>query len=180
MCLLGQVQDGMYVDEHQGVHPDVLNQYYGVHGPRTERGPGETGAGQLPDEEVPGNPILEDMDDEDWDDLDDRVEMAHADNFHHDPVPVPKHANPFDDEMLQTFHQVRSVAEAQGVVPEGYGLLPTEWEGEGYPAYEILKSGRRGGKELRIALPDFIWRPRAEMWGRALDILNQLNYINED
>lgn len=180
MCFLGRVRDGVYVDDLEGIHPDVLNQYYGVHGTELRREPGQTGAGQLPDEEVPV-PDIGDMDDSDWEDLDERVEAAHASNFHHEAVAVPKYAPPFtSDEIMQTFHQALDIAEAHDVVPEGYGLLPTEWEDGMYPAFEILKSGRRGGKELRVALPDFIWRPRAEMWGRGLDILNQLTYINED
>ncbi|KAJ7732233.1 hypothetical protein DFH07DRAFT_755339, partial [Mycena maculata] len=180
MCFLGQVKDGIYVDEVAGIHPDVLNQYYGVHGPEVQRRPGETGAGQLPDEDVPA-PDLGDMDELDWEDLDDRVEAAQESNFHHEAVAVPKYANPFtSDETLHTFHQALAIADAQGVVPEGYGLLPDEWEDGTYPSFETLKSGRRGGKELQVPLPDFIWRPRAEMWGRGLEILNQLTYINEE
>ncbi|KAK7029110.1 hypothetical protein R3P38DRAFT_2368283, partial [Favolaschia claudopus] len=54
----------------------------------------------------------------------------------------------------------------------GYGLLREEWEGEIYPAFEIIKSGRKGSKELRVALPDSIWRPRAELLGRALAFMD--------
>ncbi|KAK6981346.1 hypothetical protein R3P38DRAFT_2396312, partial [Favolaschia claudopus] len=52
--------------------------------------------------------------------------------------------------------------------PKYYHQGCEEWEGEMYPAFEIIKSGRKGSKELRVALPDSIWRPRAELWGRAL------------
>ena len=55
--------------------------------------------------------------------------------------------------------------------------LTGEWEEDLYPSFEILRSGRRGGKELHIAMPDFIWRPREELWGQALDILNRLKHI---
>ncbi|KAJ6605448.1 hypothetical protein DFH09DRAFT_897524 [Mycena vulgaris] len=122
----------------------------------------------------------ESEEDDSDDDLEQRIEHAHAENFHHDPVSVPKHANPFsDDETMELFHDTLSAADENGIVPPGYGLLPEEWEDGVYPTYEILKSGRRGGKRLRVALPDSIWRPRAEMWGRGLAISNQLSYINE-
>ncbi|KAF8209154.1 hypothetical protein K438DRAFT_1572843, partial [Mycena galopus ATCC 62051] len=185
MCFIGQVQEGVYVNDHHNVHPSILQRYYGVHGPVARRAPGETGAGQLDDEDVPIPSVADeeeesDSDDDEKDDLQRRVEQAHAANFHHEPVSVPKHANPFPDaETMQIFHAALSAADENGLVPPGYGLLPEEWEEDVYPSFEILKSGRRGGKELRVALPDSIWRPRAEMWGRGLAILNELSYMNE-
>ncbi|KAJ6481611.1 hypothetical protein DFH09DRAFT_1253181 [Mycena vulgaris] len=128
------VQDGVYVDDYEDIHPSVLERYYGVHGPVARRASGETGAGQLDDENVPMPSIAHDESEEDDsdDDLEQQIEHAHAENFHHDPSPFPN--------------------------------TPIR---------------RRGGKRLRVALPDSIWRPRAEMWGRGLAILNQLSYINE-
>lgn len=95
-----------------------------------------------------------------------RIEEAHAENFHHEAVAAPKHANPFpDDESITLFYNALEAAIHQGIVPSGYGLRPEEWGEEGYPSVEILKSGRRGGRQLRIPLPDGIWQPRAEQWG---------------
>lgn len=180
MCFVGQVENGVYVGDYEDVHPTVLERYYGVDGPVSRRAPGQTGAGQLEDEDVPMPSVTAEESESDADDLDQQIEDAHAENFHHDPVPVPKHANPFsDDETMSLFHDTLSVAHDADIIPPGYGLLPHEWEDGVYPTYEILKSGRRGGKQLRVALPDSIWRPRAEMWGRGLAILNQLSYINE-
>ncbi|KAF8147914.1 hypothetical protein K438DRAFT_1625828 [Mycena galopus ATCC 62051] len=180
MCFIGQVQNGMYVDECEGVHPNVIERYYGTHGPERRRASGETGAGQLNDEEIPAPPSTSDSDSEDADSLEEQIEEAHAENFHHEAVAVPKHANPFDNnESMQLFYDSLEVAIQQEIVPSGYGLLEDEWDEDGYPSFEILKSGRRGGKQLRIALPDGIWRPRAEMWGRALAILDQIDYRNE-
>lgn len=175
MFLLGQVQDGIYEDDCQGVHPDIIQQYYGVHGGEARRAPGETGAGQLADEEVPTLDLdLVDVDEDVWQDIVENVEAAHAANFHLAPVAVPKHANPFSDEGMAIFEKTMEKTEQRGIVPAGFGLLEEEWEDGSYPAYEILRSGRKGSRELRVALPDFIWRPRAEMWGRGLDILNRL------
>ncbi|KAJ7730649.1 hypothetical protein B0H14DRAFT_2409566, partial [Mycena olivaceomarginata] len=176
MFFLGQTRDGVYIDDCAGVHPNVVSQYYGVHGPVREPAAGETGAGQLNDEAIPQVAADQELDEDDWEDLEERIEGAHAANFHHEAVAVPKHANPFSGEAAQVFEAAFEQVQAANVIPGGYGLLEEEWEDAGYPSFEILKSGR-SKKELRIALPDFIWRPRAILWGQALDVLNQVNYI---
>ncbi|KAJ3804866.1 hypothetical protein F5876DRAFT_52758, partial [Lentinula aff. lateritia] len=43
-----------------------------------------------------------------------------------------------------------------------------------YPAFEFIKTGKRGRKELRIDLPHSIWMPRAIQWGQYLHIMNHL------
>ncbi|KAJ7716203.1 hypothetical protein B0H16DRAFT_1801721 [Mycena metata] len=145
-----------------------------------QRAPGETGAGQLDDEDVPTvlDPELN-LDEEGWEDMIEGIETANAHHFHHKPVPIPKHDNPFSDEALHVFDTALAEAHRLHILPPGYGLLPEEWEGGTYPAFEILKSGRKGSKELRVALPDRLWRPRAERWGRALATLNELTYALE-
>jgi hypothetical protein len=80
---------------------------------------------------------------------------------------------------MQLFHDTFAAANENGIIPPGYGLLPEEWNDGVYFTFEILKSGRRGIKQLRIALPDSIWRPRAEVWGRGLAILDQISYMTE-
>ncbi|KAJ7146580.1 hypothetical protein C8R44DRAFT_600207, partial [Mycena epipterygia] len=180
MCLLGQVRDGIYLDDCEGIHPNVIQRYYGTHGPEVYRLSGQTGAGQLDDEEFSAPASNDGDDSEEEDNLEEQIEDAHAENFHHEAVPVPKHANPFDDdELMQLFYDSLESAIQDDLVPPGYGLLPQEWDDEGYPTFEILKSGRRGGRQLRVSLPDYIWRPRAEMWGRGLAILDQIRYANE-
>ncbi|KAK7025803.1 hypothetical protein R3P38DRAFT_3316416 [Favolaschia claudopus] len=170
MFLLGGLENGVYVptDACAGVNPDVIAELYGTHRNVMQRGDGETGTGQLDDE------------DEDWEDMIDEVEAANAHHFHHEPVPVPKHQNPFDDEDFATFDAALHEANRVHLIPPGYGLLREEWEGEMYPAFEIIISGRKGSKELRVALPDSIWRPRAELLGRALAFMDRLTYMDED
>ncbi|KAJ7232092.1 hypothetical protein C8J57DRAFT_1091364 [Mycena rebaudengoi] len=181
MFLLGQLESGVYMDDCDGVHPGVIAELYGVHGAVLQRAPRETGAGQFDDEEIPQiNPNGLDLDEDDWEDMIDNIDAAHAHNFHHEPVTVPKHQNPFPEDILQMFDTMLTESERLKIVPPGYGLLPDEWENGSYPAYEILKSGRKGSKELRVALPDSIWRPRAEQWGRALAILDHITYLLKD
>ncbi|KAJ7508218.1 hypothetical protein B0H11DRAFT_1704667, partial [Mycena galericulata] len=179
--MFGSAGYGVYVDDCEGVHPDVISRYYGVHGPVQlsvrERLAGQTGAGQLVDETIPDVDPEQELDEDDWADLEEQVADAHESNFHHDAVSVPKHANPFSGEASRVFEDALEQVCAANILPAGYGLLEDEWDDGAYPSFEILKSGRRGRKELRIALPDFIWRPRAILWGQALDVLNQVNYI---
>ncbi|KAJ7489641.1 hypothetical protein B0H11DRAFT_2229664 [Mycena galericulata] len=111
---------------------------------------------------------------EDWEDLIEDVQASNEYHFHHEPVPVPKHANPFSDNALQLFDSALSEANDLHVIPSGYGMLPEEWENGSYPAFEILKSGRKGSRELRVGLPDSVWRPRAQLWVRALAVLDEL------
>ena len=111
MCLVGQTESGVYIDDYEDIHPTVLAQYHGVHGHASRRAAGETGAGQLDDEDVPIPSVSglasdsESESESDEDDADDeaaalrhQIERDLSDNFHHDPVPVPKHANPFADD----------------------------------------------------------------------------------
>lgn len=180
MFLLGQLENGVYVDDCEGVHPDIIRELYGVHGAPVERGPGETGAGQLDDEEVAALDVegLE-LDEEDWEDMVEDLEAANANHFHHEPVAVPKHKSPFNGDALELFNTTLAEADRLQIIPPGYGLLQAEWEAEMYPAFEILRSGRKGSKELRVALPDSVWHPRAELWGHALAILDQLTLTLE-
>ncbi|KAJ7577912.1 hypothetical protein C8J56DRAFT_710462, partial [Mycena floridula] len=61
-----------------------------------------------------------------------------------------------------------------GYIPESYNLRPEEWDEDGYPAFEIIRTGRTSTKELRVSLPDEIWRPRALQWVQALDIMTAI------
>ncbi|KAJ7870119.1 hypothetical protein B0H13DRAFT_1724278 [Mycena leptocephala] len=181
MCLIGQVQDGVYIDDYDNEDPTVLARHYGVHGPPAHRLPGQTGAGQLDDEDIPiPSGFVDESESDDDSDVEDGLKQQIDQNFHHEPVPVPKHAEPFKDEaLMQLFHDTFAAANKTDIIPQGYGLLPEEWDDGVYPTFEILKSGRRGGKQLRVALPDSIWRPRAEMWGRGLAILDQIRYMTD-
>ncbi|KAJ7221835.1 hypothetical protein B0H12DRAFT_976253, partial [Mycena haematopus] len=157
MFFVGQTSNGVYVDNCEGVHPDVIGQYYGVHGPAREPEAGETGAGQLNDEDIPQVGEDQELDEDDWADLEEQIAGAQEANFHHKAVAVPKHADPFSGEASQVFDTAFEHVQAANIVPAGYGLLPEEWDSGEYPSFEILKSGRKGRKELRIALPDSIW-----------------------
>ncbi|KAJ7620448.1 hypothetical protein FB45DRAFT_754668, partial [Roridomyces roridus] len=171
MFLLGKLQHGVYLDDCVGLSPETIQQLYGVHGPEQQRGVHQTGAGHLSDE---------DDDDGGWQDVIEGVEAANEHHFHHEPVSVPKHKSPFDDDALNIFDATLVEANRLDIIPPGYGMRPEEWDEELYPAYEILKSGRKGSKQLHVALPDSIWRPRAQLWVRALAVMDHLMYTLEE
>jgi hypothetical protein len=164
MHLIGMTKHCVYVDDCEGVHPDVIQQYYGIRGHEYQCAPGQTGAGHPPDE--------------DWMDLGEQVAADQSTNVHHEAVEVPGNEDPFSsDQQRDAFRTALAAVQEQALLPHGYGLHQDEWETESYPAYEIMKSGWRGTKELRVALPNFQWQPRAELWGQALDILNHIKYM---
>ena len=148
------------------------NQYYSVHGREIHWVEGQTGAGHPFNEE--------DISGENWADLGKRIAADQSANLHHEPVEVLEHTDPFtNDGHRQAFHTALSTVREWGLLPVGYGLYNEELDMDSYPAYEIIKSGRRA-KELQVALPHFQWRPRAELWCQALDILNRIQFMYGD
>lgn len=75
------------------------------------------------------------------------------------------------------FAQVLGEISETGIIPAGYGIRPEEWEDGKYPSYEMIRSNRHGRKDLRVALPDGIWRPRAVLWVQALATMQQIQYM---
>ncbi|KAG1757579.1 hypothetical protein EDB19DRAFT_1822622 [Suillus lakei] len=156
-------------------------QYYGTAGKPIHRAPHQTGAGHPSDEVYSASGSTdeesddeeseeewedinntEDIDTEDLQELPQLIAADHDAYFHHKPVRVPKHASPFSSATLHdTFCQALAQVREAEHIPDGFGILPHEWDDDEYPSHEIIRSGRQGTKELRIPLPDFIWRPRA-------------------
>lgn len=216
---MGQLEHGLYTDDCEGVHPDIIRQYYGTVGQPIHRAHYQTGAGHPSDEvysvsgsndEESGESSDEELaeaesansdqeseggaSEEGWEDVDtdinddelteenlqelpQRIAADHAAYFHHKPIHVPKHACPFSAATLHnTFRPALAQVWDAGHIPDGFGILPHEWDDASvdYPTHEIIRSGRRGTKELRIALPDFIWHPRTIRWCQALDVMIRL------
>ncbi|KAF9491138.1 hypothetical protein BDN71DRAFT_1398875 [Pleurotus eryngii] len=89
-----------------------------------------------------------------------------------EPVEVPSSGCPFAAEEHEVFGRLLQSLRDQAIIPAGYGILPSEWMEDGYPQVEVIKSGKRGHKELQVVLPDEVWRPRAEYWVQALHLYN--------
>ncbi|KAJ7599360.1 hypothetical protein C8J56DRAFT_1094074, partial [Mycena floridula] len=181
MRLLGQVTEGTYLDEFPGVEPSVLEHYYGVEGHPIQRQPGQTGAGHPADEDSDSDSEMEAPSSEHPGNLPNHIDEDINSQFLHDAVPVPKHKCPFpDDDDMATFERALLESSQQDIIPGGFGLAPTEWEDGQYPPYEIIPAGRRGSRKLRVQLPHLVWKPRADLWGRALAIMNNILESRED
>ncbi|KAF9043678.1 hypothetical protein BDP27DRAFT_1244207 [Rhodocollybia butyracea] len=139
MRLLGQLEHGVYSDPYNGIHPEVL-QYYG--------------AMEIGDETEARNLAM------------DRIRQELQPNYHHQPVPVPKHESPFMDQLQEVdlFAKTLEGLEQSNFIPPNYHLRPEEWENDGYEAFEEIPFGKRGNHKLMVPLPADIWLPRAIQW----------------
>lgn len=184
MRLLGQLAHGINSDDCDNIPIQLIHEHYGVFGPQANRQPGQTGAGHPSDEGDSGtlDEASDNFEGEEW--MDEEVEEQlggvqraldeTVPNIRHAPVPVPDSGNPFSDAEATAFYEVLQQAQERKWIPEGYGLNEREWERGEYPSIEVIPAGRRASKELRIGLPDDIWRPRAHTWGRALYLMNHI------
>jgi hypothetical protein len=171
---LGQLEFGVYHDNYETTPVEQLNRCYGVYSNAIQRLPRQTGAGHPADED---DDLNAGPGDNDWIDINDANDaIAEAENnVYAELVSVPGHNDPFasEDEM-QLFARTLHRHQTQGYIPAGYGMLQDEWEGGVYPAIQMIPSGRRGSKQLRIGLPHNRWRSRSELWVQALDIMIRL------
>ncbi|KAI6139131.1 hypothetical protein BKA82DRAFT_3988947, partial [Pisolithus tinctorius] len=162
---LGQTQFGVYGDDCEGVHPDVIDRYYGVHGEDRIRERCHSGAGHPADEE--------DSDDEEPTVVKAQVAelvSAHQQQYaYQDAVHVPSFKTPFvnpEDEVF--FFEMLHEVIRQKIIPDGFRLTPAEWGMADYPIFESIQVGRRRTKQLDISLAGEIWYDRACLWGQAL------------
>ncbi|KAG1867245.1 hypothetical protein DFJ58DRAFT_654437, partial [Suillus subalutaceus] len=159
--LISQATLGIYRDNCDGVHPDTIEQYYGTHGREQTRHHGQTGAGHPDDEDTNSE-----------DQLILQIEEDQERNIRHAAVEVPGKKSPFEtqhDENL-FFSTVEQIV-TEGIVPEGYGLLPDE-QGDDAAMIEVLQFGRRRTKSITISLSDPIWEAHATLWCQGLSALS--------
>ncbi|KAG6835622.1 hypothetical protein H0H93_016422 [Arthromyces matolae] len=171
----GQLQHGIYMEELND--PQVLERFQNI----VDRLQSANFFEDDDEEDTisDGEPMDEDEDNTDsWEDIDDELDQVnrlHQQNISHSAVATPKHALPFEsNEAKSLFADALEDYVASHKIPAGYGILPSEWENGNYPTHEIICTGRKASREHHIALPDSIWRPRAELWVQALHILNQV------
>ncbi|KAJ8580247.1 hypothetical protein M405DRAFT_753501 [Rhizopogon salebrosus TDB-379] len=158
---LGQTLFGVYRDDCEGIHPDVIQEYYGVHGCPASRQPHQTGAGHPTDE-----------DDEDTPDIIEAINDQQRCHVRHEAIKVPSQRDPFgDDETQEQFFAVLAEVVSKCITPAHCRLTPDEWEGDGYPIFETIHAGRRGSKELQVSLAEPIWFHRAKLWCQGLLVL---------
>ncbi|KAG1847639.1 hypothetical protein DFJ58DRAFT_663184, partial [Suillus subalutaceus] len=153
---LGQMQFGVYRDDCEGVHPDVIEEYYGVHGPTMTRRQHQSGA---------GHPI----DEEESDNEEEPLNMVQAINnqqrhqIHHKAISVPSQINPFtNDETRWQFSATLIEVIAKDITPCDCRLAANEWEGDEYPIFEAIPVGQQGLKELHVSLAELSWFNQGE------------------
>jgi hypothetical protein len=155
----------VYRDDCEGIHPDVIEEHYGVHGHPASQWPHQTGAGHPAneeddaDEESPN--IIESINDQQWQ------------HVHHEAVRVPLHRNAFgtDEEMQEQFFTVLAEVVTRHITPAHCQLTPGEWEGDEYPAFETIRAGQQGLKKLYVSLAEPIWFDQVTLWCQALLVL---------
>ncbi|KAG9022157.1 hypothetical protein FS837_006570, partial [Tulasnella sp. UAMH 9824] len=174
LFLLGQTAEGIDPTEFDNVPTELLQQYYGVHGPRQYRLPTETGAGHPRDEQVlglesrSGSPMeeddsdLEDGDLQESDPLEQLIANSIRTNIRHAPVKAQRHQCPFNTDQVLAFGQLLAellVSELQPVDPDSWATV------------EPIPLGRR--KELRIDLAGEIWKFRARKWVLGVELMTR-------
>lgn len=161
MWFLSGVEKGMYLEDQEdhvsGIHPDVLNQYYGIDGHPICWHEGQTGASQPPDEDAEAR-IAEDI----------------QGNIQHKAVDVSSPTNPFGSSDIEAlFDEALLAVNDSGIIPGGLMVSVNEWLDDSYLTHERIMTGTRSGKRLLIALPPAIWEPRALLWAQGLWVMEQ-------
>jgi len=171
------LQFGIYRDDCEGVHPDVINEYYGVHGHTRTRQRHQTGAGHPADEEDSDS----DSDDEDPNTMVQAINNQQRHQIRHEAIGVPSQQNPFvDDATQRQFSATLDEVIAEDITPNNCRLTLDEWDGDEYPAFETITFGRRGSKELHVSLAEPIWFNRAKLWCQALLVLSYFLTASSD
>jgi hypothetical protein len=190
MRFLGQIENGLHDDPHADIDPELLQKYLGATPGHHRSIEGTTGAGALPEDSLGAAPGLaeESYDDDDLDETELSAEQSEVLSFlrqqlqaeqskhvRHPPVPVPSRQSPFlSEETKASFQEAFDIAEGDGYVPSGYGILQDEWENGVYPEVEYIGRGRIHDPSLYISLPHAVWYPRAVKWAVGLHIMNSI------
>ncbi|TRM70605.1 hypothetical protein BD626DRAFT_391090 [Schizophyllum amplum] len=162
--LLSEREQGVYLDEFQDVHPDVLAEYLNVDPPKS-RSHTSRRTEKEASKEVPDIQEIEAM-----------IKEQQAVNLRHDAIPVADHRCPFQtEEDLDLWRSVLSRLREEKPVVTGLGVAPEEWEGGVYPDYRTLKVGK---KYVDIPLPMDVWYPRSALWASGIKAMEQI--LNKD
>ncbi|KIK77899.1 hypothetical protein PAXRUDRAFT_165463, partial [Paxillus rubicundulus Ve08.2h10] len=131
---LGQTTFGLYHNDCDGIHPDVIEEYYSTNSPPLTHQSHQSGAGHPIDEENNGDGadvgVIEAFVNQQW---------QHA---HHEVVSVPSTGSPFiNHESEEEFYTMLHCIIAQNITPNSFILTPDKWEDTQYPIYETIYVG---------------------------------------
>ncbi|KAF9440186.1 hypothetical protein P691DRAFT_688514, partial [Macrolepiota fuliginosa MF-IS2] len=100
----GELLNGFYDDECEGVPIDMLEQYYSTEGPPLQCKPHQQGAGSLVDEDM------------EFEAANEQIES----NAYPEAIPVPKNSCPFNEAELIAFEGLLTQYQSTGFMPEGF------------------------------------------------------------
>ena len=164
MRFLRQTQLGVYSeDDCEGVHPDVIQEYYGTTQDHVQRCVEQTVASHPP-EELDNNYAEID--------LIDNVLQAQDPDIRHESIPTADHEAPLTSpenlmllsDCLTTLQNNDRDDLLRSVAGELFVWDPVE----------VMRVGRRRQKEIVISLVDATWERRALLWLAALRVLDKL------
>lgn len=101
------------------------------------------------------------------------IEHAQQPNIRHESIEVPNRRALFPDEIIQVFRTVWAAYKLADSVPVGYGVHEDKCEGD-WEIMEVLQNGKRGRRELEMALPEHTWWPHTIAWAKGLYLMNHL------
>jgi hypothetical protein len=157
--LFQQTQLGVYnEDDCQGVHPGIIEQYYGTIKAQVHQCADQTGAGHPPEEYE--------------DDLIGKVIEDQDPNIRHEAIPTADHEPPLTAPgLLATFFEAITTLQSSDHEGTLRSIVdhPTVWD-----PVEVIKVGHQGQKELVISLSDATWERKALLWAAALCLLDSL------
>jgi len=161
---LRQTELGVYTeDDCEGIHPDVIQEYYGTTRGHTCQQTGQTGAGHPP-EEYDDNYAEPD--------LVDKLIQDQDSDIRHDSIPTARHEAPsLSSEHLMLFFDCLAILQSdnqddllRSVVGQTFVWDPVE----------VMRVGQRQQKELVISLEGMIWERRVLLWLASLRVLDSL------
>lgn len=158
-----QTQNGIYIDDCAGIHPDLIHLYYGTTGAHPRHRSHQTGAGNPPEEERQ----------ESLRTAAEEITLDQDHNVRHDAIPVPKHESPFvaePQEIEERFLGMLRQAQVACVVPLGYNAAPSEM-GDSWEPIEMIKTGPQRRASFPVDLPEHLWLPRLYDWVRGIHLL---------
>ncbi|KAG9040593.1 hypothetical protein FS837_000419 [Tulasnella sp. UAMH 9824] len=161
MRLIGQTTEGFYLrDELEGVHEDLIQQYYGVEGMPTAHSTGGTGAGFNPEEDALGEDVEFDYDSTD--------EGQPASLKCKRVKPKTRAQCPFESaEAKLAFNQALDNVLEHGELPSDVG------DGWIWDESAQLSIGRHHLAHS-VRLPAAVWQDRAVVWAKALRFMVHL------
>lgn len=176
---MGRLEHGKYHDDCAGVTPEEMTSAYGVEVPDgdTLAAPATYNTGEEEEEENLAGAGDGEEDEEDmWREFEEILSQEYAANFLSKRVEPPKAILPFTEPGDAIFAETLARVHEAAFLPGGFGIRPTEWAANGYPAFEMLRVGKRTTKQTRVALPPSIWQRKAEFWVQGLHTMQTMMY----